>query len=489
MAIHLVSTKRNPGATPERVVLLAEKGGGVRPGSLRAIGNKRTDYHDQAIPGLILRVSPSGSRTFCIWYRFAGEARRVTVGKYPKPITLARARAEASRILDAARAGRDERDARAQAKVDRARRRDEARREKLMGGTVAKMTDDFLALGRTKRGRPLTPGTIDFYTRIFKSTWVKPIMKADPRKVTRGEIVAVLDKLRAAGHEVTRNRTLAALARVFMWGIETDRLTATPCIGLKQSDAVPRERVYSTDELRRIVGAFRDTEHEHLFMLALYAGCRPGEVRRTEWRYVDLDAKTLTIPTTKQNKSHTLPLSEGMLRVLDAVQPDKAKREGRIFPDAEEQIPSPFIRDLSVRAGVLLEVGTKDKPKKEGFRFQDLRRTVRTNLSSPRRASRGRRADHRSLPGEAGADLRQARPLAGDEGRPRGLVTAPRRDPGVAHVVRVSRTNPRPKVLEAAIDRTGRGSQLAARKRAFTLGPRTIPLGPVSQPSCGNVLS
>ena len=60
---------RNPGATPadtqsrkvdtqSRVVILAERGRGLRPGSLVAIDGKRTDYRDAAMQGLILRVSP-----------------------------------------------------------------------------------------------------------------------------------------------------------------------------------------------------------------------------------------------------------------------------------------------------------------------------------------------------------------------------------------------------------------------------------------------
>lgn len=84
MLTRSVSRFRNPGATPadpqsrtddqqSRVVILAERGRGVRPESLVAINGQRTDYRDAALQGLILRVSPPDVETkdivraWCVW--------------------------------------------------------------------------------------------------------------------------------------------------------------------------------------------------------------------------------------------------------------------------------------------------------------------------------------------------------------------------------------------------------------------------------------
>ena len=52
---------------------------------------KRLDFRDDLMPGLVLRVSPSGTRTFCLHGRVNGTMRRVAIGRYGV-ITLAEAR-------------------------------------------------------------------------------------------------------------------------------------------------------------------------------------------------------------------------------------------------------------------------------------------------------------------------------------------------------------------------------------------------------------
>ena len=51
---------------------------------------KRLEYRDQATKGLLLRVSPSGVKSFSYYYRIGSELL-VTIGKYPD-ITLKTAR-------------------------------------------------------------------------------------------------------------------------------------------------------------------------------------------------------------------------------------------------------------------------------------------------------------------------------------------------------------------------------------------------------------
>src|SRR5579864_5818305 len=75
---------------------------------LAAKSGKRTDYPDGLIPGLVLRVSPEGSRSFSLTYRVKGSLRkrRLTLGSYPV-ITLGEAREGAREVLISAKAGKD----------------------------------------------------------------------------------------------------------------------------------------------------------------------------------------------------------------------------------------------------------------------------------------------------------------------------------------------------------------------------------------------
>jgi hypothetical protein len=56
------------------------------------------EYPDQEQPGLLLRVSAAGTKTWALRYREAGKRLRIHLGRYPA-VTLAEARAKAKKIL------------------------------------------------------------------------------------------------------------------------------------------------------------------------------------------------------------------------------------------------------------------------------------------------------------------------------------------------------------------------------------------------------
>ena len=43
----------------------------------------RVEYFDAAFPGLALRVTKNGGKSWCAFYRFHGRLRRFTIGAYP----------------------------------------------------------------------------------------------------------------------------------------------------------------------------------------------------------------------------------------------------------------------------------------------------------------------------------------------------------------------------------------------------------------------
>src|ERR1039458_7221682 len=66
----------------------------------------RTEYFDAGFPGLALRVTDSGRKTWSLFYRFHGRLRRFTIGRYPA-IKPAQARREATNALERVRQGID----------------------------------------------------------------------------------------------------------------------------------------------------------------------------------------------------------------------------------------------------------------------------------------------------------------------------------------------------------------------------------------------
>jgi len=82
----------------------------------------RIEYFDAAFPGLALRITDNGGKSWCAFYRFKGRLRRFTIGRYPaiKPV---QARREAAAALERVRAGNRSR----QARVDHSAAQDEER--------------------------------------------------------------------------------------------------------------------------------------------------------------------------------------------------------------------------------------------------------------------------------------------------------------------------------------------------------------------------
>src|SRR6266571_2164823 len=61
-------------------------------------GTVRAEYFDIDLPGLCLRITPDGTKSFSVFYRHAGRVRRYTLGTYPT-VTLKDAREGALDVL------------------------------------------------------------------------------------------------------------------------------------------------------------------------------------------------------------------------------------------------------------------------------------------------------------------------------------------------------------------------------------------------------
>jgi hypothetical protein len=68
----------------------------------------RVDYTDEKTPGLMLRVSPKGVKSFAVLLIARGKRARLTLGKYPR-LSLAQARGLALEAQSKAKGGEDPR--------------------------------------------------------------------------------------------------------------------------------------------------------------------------------------------------------------------------------------------------------------------------------------------------------------------------------------------------------------------------------------------
>lgn len=337
-----------------------------RVASLESTG-ERLDISDAACPGLWLRVTPNGVRTFSIRYRANGRLARYTIGTYPT-VSLKVARAEAFSLFTRIRAGEDPRHRKMDARI--------------IGKHV---TVDFIvdhyrdALAKRVRQKKYTVGHAMEIERRLKAEVVPKIGDRPFESVTRETIKQLLDGIerrapRVAGH------IYYDLCVLYKWALRENLIKASPMLGIEPPPKPEaRDRVLSAEELRRIWSATdATTSYATIVRLLMLTAARRGEVTSARWSEFDLARGVWTIPRsrTKNKREHRLPLSSLALSTLLTWQRADGSGADLLFPargDGEGGLTfsgfSRAKRRLDKQAGV------------SDWTIHDIRRTVATCLA------------------------------------------------------------------------------------------------------------
>lgn len=172
--------------------------------------------------------------------------------------------------------------------------------------------------------------------------------------VRKSDILAVVDRLMAAGKQRVASMVLGDFRQMFAWAAERDLVASDPTASIKRSKhvgkEVARERVLSPDELRQLgpaIASARLTQRSAAgIWLALATGVRVGELLGAAWAddlptdpkprtkrldalqaladaeglklgIVDTKARTWHLPDSKNGRDHTIHLSDFALVQLD----------------------------------------------------------------------------------------------------------------------------------------------------------------------------
>ena len=284
----------------------------------------RVDVYDARTPGLSLRISSSGHRTFNVHARpRGGRVERVKIGVYPA-MSVEQARIEARAIGGAHARG-----------VSHAEIERQKRSQKTFAELATAYFDDRTAEGRRRvadlrqvyerylgkvpeerrrhgRARSKPAGAVDW------STWRS--VKIAPDDVSRLRA----DLAQSCGR-TTSNRVQQLLRAMLNFGAKhgyVDRDHAHRLIARIELFAQPaRTRRLSADEVRRFfaeLAADKNESFRDFLALLLLTGARRTNVLAMRWDELDLDARTWEIPAgkAKAGEAILIPLSSGALEVL-----------------------------------------------------------------------------------------------------------------------------------------------------------------------------
>ncbi|SDX55552.1 tyrosine-type recombinase/integrase [Thiocapsa roseopersicina] len=277
----------------------------------------RIEYWDTKTSGLGLRVSSSGVRTWVMLLRVLKDGRwkqqRLTLGRYPG-VTLAQARAKAIEAKGKAEQGEDPG---AALRATKTAMVDDSR------NTFETVVGEFLTLYRGRKKRKPAPRTLAEIKRVLGSDLFAEWRARPMTKITRRDVMDVLDVLTARGAEVMANRTLAYLSMLFGWALQREIIAADPTEHVKKPGAEQsRERVLTLEEMRAIWKATEPTQANHGDLFAgivrtlMMTGQRREEVGGMRWSEIDGETWTLPDERTKNHREHIVHLSAAVLAIL-----------------------------------------------------------------------------------------------------------------------------------------------------------------------------
>jgi integrase len=287
--------------TDERTKLTKKQ---IDAASYRGDGTSRDVRWDIDPIGLGLRIYPSGKKSFILKYRTpTGRSRMMTLGAYGV-LTLEEARIKARRELVKVIDGGDP----------------------LSDRKAASSAETFKKFAETWLERHAKP---------HRRSWKEDKRRLDNRIVPVLGHLAVKDVKRAdvaALHAsigkdapIEANRVLelvrAMLFKAEAWGYLPEG-TPNPAAKVKRFKERKRDRFVTPAEMPRLVEKINADPNVYVraaLMLYLLTGLRKNELLRAKWADVDLDARTWTIPKTKQDEPHTVPLSAPAVAILEGL--------------------------------------------------------------------------------------------------------------------------------------------------------------------------
>jgi integrase len=277
-------------------------------------GRKDRLAFDSACPGLGVRVTAKGTRTFIAQWTDPTTRRKVRepIGVWGN-LTIEQAR-EAARVrLGAVAKGID-------LKAERERRRAEAERDRAEAAlTFDALIEEWKALHLAHR-RPRYAAEAERAIRCG----LLGLLKRPAARITRADSVSALDRIVKAGKVVTAGRTMAYARACFAWGKRRGKVPENPFAELPISaGTTERERVLTDAEIAEVWSATETLGYPFgpFYKLMILTLQRREEVAGMRWSEISADTTRWTLPGVrmKNSKPHDVHLSDAARAVLRSI--------------------------------------------------------------------------------------------------------------------------------------------------------------------------
>jgi integrase len=263
---------------------------------------------DSQLPGLGLRITPTGTKIFVAQAYVAKRKRRITIGM-SSDMSLAKARVEARQTLAAMHGGVDP-------------------------------TEDRKARLRASAAQSITLRDLsEQWLREFVIPKLKPRTQTDYRQLLAQHILPLLGNLsvteldrrhieqRHVAMAVTPRRAnyaLAVIKAMLSFAIKRGLRSNNPAAGITPYRENRRERFLSEAEIARAADGITAAEESGKIgpfaaaglRLCLFTGARSGEITSIRWEQIDWERRLIRLPDSKTNEPKTIHLSDAAIGIL-----------------------------------------------------------------------------------------------------------------------------------------------------------------------------
>jgi integrase len=334
-----------------------------------APAGRREEYQDAIVPGLALRVTDTGHKSFVLIARYPTRPKNPTrraIGNYGA-VSLETARSRARQWLEWIERGVDP-------AVEKARQAAATQRKQV--NTFVAVAADFL----DRHGRTLKKEAEA--RRIIEAEFVKRWGARPAADITPQDVSIAIRAIVARGAPYQAHNAFGYLRRLYSWAIGTQEygITGSPVERLSPKDLIgkrePRERTLTDAELRSVWGAAGTMGYPYgpVFRLLILTGQREREVADASWSEIDLAMRLWTIPAERMKGSaaHEVPLSPAAVALIEAL--PRFAAGDFVFTTTGGAKPINGFSKAKTRIDRLSGVS--------GWKIHDLRRTKRTHLSA-----------------------------------------------------------------------------------------------------------
>jgi len=310
---------------------------------------------DTDLKGFGCKVTPKGKRTYFLYYRTKdGQQRRPAIGAHGT-IKPEAAREMAKRWLGEVAHGRDPSETRA---MDRA------------APTMRELCVKYMAEHAETRKKATS---IRNDRRLIDAHIIPAIGGKKVSAVTRADMSKLHHSLRSTPYEANRMLAMASkmLGLAERWGLRPDH--SNPAKNIDRFTEEKRERYLTGDELARLWQVLHSEAGAALaspsavaaVKLLILTGRRLNEVLGLRWAWIDIDAKVMRLPDTK-NGALTVALGEAAATVLADL---KANGRDDVFVISGQRRGAPLVNLQKPWRALRAAAGLDD------VRIHDLRHT------------------------------------------------------------------------------------------------------------------